>query len=309
MGAGAIFVVLFLIALFRFSYQSKIEVDLLINAHVVELNSIFKKIESSCKIAGFSEDKSYIDFLNVKEFSGSQIGSMVLVHPEKWQGPYLKESPKVQEKFYQILNTKNGYYILPGDGVKLADGKIIGKDVKIDYESDIEMMITNKDYLLFQDKPLAAKINFDEGTIQERIKQLAAIFKKINDDCKIIEFLHEKNQINFLNVEKFVGSEVGALNLAHPDKWHGPYMDYNPTYQNILYQVVKVGKKYFITPGNGVQLEDGKIVGKDILLSDKSVVDELVNKSLAIELNFAGAENTLPSDISTTVVAEGEVNE
>ncbi len=50
------------------------------------------------------------------------------------------------------------------------------------------------------------------------LAQLDDIFKRIHETCNIMSIDESKNSINFLTVEKFVGSEVGPLNLAHPEK-------------------------------------------------------------------------------------------
>lgn len=111
----------------------------------------------------------------------------------------------------------------------------------------------------------------DESTqIVQDITKLKAVIEQINHDATIIGFDHQQNWINFLQIKKggFVGSEVGSINLAHPDKWNGPYMDDNPTIQNKEYMVVRTKQGYFITPGQGVTLPNGKTIGKDIILDE-----------------------------------------
>src|SRR5690348_6473169 len=79
----------------------------------------------------------------------------------------------------------------------------------------------------------------DAGMIMaDHIAELKTTFEKIHHDCGIIDFDAQKNPINFLNVTQFVGSEVGPMNLVHPEKWQGPYMKDNPTIYHIAYQVV-----------------------------------------------------------------------
>ena len=41
------------------------------------------------------------------------------------------------------------------------------------------------------------------------VVQLRDIFHRIHKTCQIIDFDNQKNSIDFLNVEKFAGSEVG----------------------------------------------------------------------------------------------------
>jgi hypothetical protein len=120
----------------------------------------------------------------------------------------------------------------------------------------------------------------NEGVmIATDIAQLATIFNRINTTCGIIGFDHQKNPINFLNVTSFVGSEVGPMNLKYPQKWQGPYLPNNPTMQAIEYQIVRTDRGYFITPGDGVKLPNGKIVGKDIILDEHAHIVALMADS------------------------------
>lgn len=117
----------------------------------------------------------------------------------------------------------------------------------------------------------------------EDINNLKGIFDRIQATCRIISFDYQKNRINFLNVGEFVGSEVGPMNLAYPDKWKGPYVRDNPTMQTLEYQVVRTKKGYFVTPGDGVELPNGKIIGKDIQLTENTDIEQLMKTDLLIE--------------------------
>ena len=119
--------------------------------------------------------------------------------------------------------------------------------------------------------------------MSEDINNLKNIFNRIQATCRIIDFDAQKNIINFLNVGNFEGSEVGPMNLAYPDKWEGPYVDDNPTMQTLEYQVVKTKKGYFITPGDGVELPNGKIIGKDIPLTENTDIEQLMKTDLLME--------------------------
>ena len=135
------------------------------------------------------------------------------------------------------------------------------------------------------------------------IYHLANIFERINKDCTILSFDYQKNNINFLNVKSFTGSEVGPMNLAYPDKWNGPYMEGNPTMQGKEYQIVRTDAGYFIVPGDGVKLPNGKVMGKDIILkgdtniallaNDPSYL-EFNNKLLAMRLDISTKQISLP---------------
>lgn len=150
--------ILFVASMFMYWYQVKIDTNELISQQVIQLQQIFKKIDEVAGIVDFDHQKSYIDFLNVGSFSGSEVGAMNLRDPKKWQGPYLKENPTIQEQNYQIVRTKKGFFIVPGDGVVLSNGKIIGKDIIFDENADIPAMMSDPTMLNFQNKALAAPL-------------------------------------------------------------------------------------------------------------------------------------------------------
>jgi hypothetical protein len=148
------------ITFWQLYYQARQQTDEVIADDVTRLAHILRQIDETCKIINFKEEKTVIDFLNVVEFAGSDVGSMFLAHPERWQGPYLKENPSVQGIFYNILNSRQGYFVVPGDGVKLGNGMVIGKTLKLDKDSDIRTLMKDPKALFDKDsgKQLAAEI-------------------------------------------------------------------------------------------------------------------------------------------------------
>lgn len=144
--------------------------------------------------------------------------------------------------------------------------------------------------------------NFSDELIAQDVQRLGAIFKKIDDDCKIISFDYQKNNIDFLTVEKFVSSEIGPMNLMTPEKWHGPYLPDNPTIQGKVYQVVRTIKGYFIVPGDGVRLSNGKTVGVDIALGEQADIAAMTRdpqvlsfrgQPLAIKIGLGGVRSAM----------------
>lgn len=128
---------------------------------IARLATIFEDINTTAGILSFDYQKNRIDFLNIKKdgFVGSELGSMNLMYPDKWQGPYEKEMPRIQEEDYMIVRTQKGYFITPGDGVRLPNGKIVGSDIILDENADIEHMLHDEQMLSYQGRPLAAKIS------------------------------------------------------------------------------------------------------------------------------------------------------
>lgn len=158
--AGLLVFLGFAFSVYFYWSHNKDFTDALIVQDIKKLSSIFDSIKNNAGIQSFEHQKNYIDFLTVKDFIGSEIGSMNLNHPEKWQGPYVDDNPTVQDKYYLVVQTNNGYFITPGEGVKLANGKVIGKNILLDKDADVRAMISDKSYLLSEYGPLAVEIKF-----------------------------------------------------------------------------------------------------------------------------------------------------
>lgn len=163
---GVIFTAFFAFVVVKFISQARKANDELIATQIQQLSGIFKKINESAKIIGFRHPKNYIDFLNVRSFQGSEVGPMSLLDPKKWQGPYLDENLSIEGHEYQIIVTKKGSYIVPGNGVKLANGVVVGKTLTIDPKSDIEALMRDPKALLSGDKPLAAHVETYQNPVE-----------------------------------------------------------------------------------------------------------------------------------------------
>lgn len=137
--------------------------------------------------------------------------------------------------------------------------------------------------------------DYESELIERDVKLLAEKIKAIEKDCKILSFAGIKNIINFLNVKSFTGSEVGPVNLKHADRWKGPYMEQNPSIQGIEYQLIRTLKGYFVVPGDGVKLPNGKIMGKDIVFDEKSDIAAMMLNDA--QLQYKGKRLAAPVDI------------
>lgn len=167
--SGILLTFLFGFTIWIIFHYSPAYIDNLIADDIVKLKKIFQKINRDCKIINFKHTKNYIDFLNVEKFVGSEVGSLDLAHPEKWSGPYLHNNPVIQEQLFQIIKTKKGNFIVPGEGIKIGNKKIIGKDIIFDENSDIENMMRKPSLLFSSGRTLAAKLEFVDNTSQENI--------------------------------------------------------------------------------------------------------------------------------------------
>lgn len=152
------------LTIFEMLYRVKDDAGMIIASDVVKLRDVFHRIHRDCTIIDFDAQKNPINFLNVEKFAGSEVGPMNLVHPEKWNGPYLKENPTIYHTAYQVVVTKKGYFIAPGDGVELPNKKVVGKDIVLDKRSNIAKMVRDPESLLYKDKELSARLEIGAPT-------------------------------------------------------------------------------------------------------------------------------------------------
>ncbi len=175
---GTLFTVLLLATLLNFIYQKPAHPATMMAQDIARLAAIFERIEKECGIISFNYQKNPINFLTIKKdgFVGSEIGSMNLAHPDKWQGPYVNDNLTMQGKEYQVVRTNSGYFITPGEQVELPNGKWIGRDIILDEKADIAAMMHNKNELMFEGKSLAAAI------LTEKVVINAALLTALEDE-------------------------------------------------------------------------------------------------------------------------------
>ncbi len=159
LGVGIVATLLFIAVIFSYRYRSTDLTGNVIADDVQKLAKIFDAIHEQCGIISFDYQQNPINFLNVKSFTSSEIGPMNLSYADKWNGPYLEDNLAVQGKEYMVVRTQKGYFITPGEGVKLPNGFIIGKDIVLNESADIEAMMRNPQKLLFKERSLAARLN------------------------------------------------------------------------------------------------------------------------------------------------------
>lgn len=156
--ASVIAVIFVVMTIYYYWYQSFAVTAHVIDTDIAQLVTIFKRIDKDCKIISFDSQQNPINFLNVRSFTSSEVGPMNLMHPVDWQGPYVKDNLTVQGIEYMVVRTDHGYFITPGKGVRLPNGKIIGKDIIVDEHADIASMISEGHDLFYNGKRLAAEL-------------------------------------------------------------------------------------------------------------------------------------------------------
>ncbi len=158
---GCILATLLGITLYQIIQQIRTSSDLAIIHYVDEIEKALHMIDEQCEITGIINDRSYIDFLVVSKFVGSQIGPLTLRFPEKWSGPYMQQNATINGKQFELIKMSDGYAIAPGNGTKLANGNIIGTDIILDSTTDIDTLLTPEVGLEFEGKPLIRKLQLN----------------------------------------------------------------------------------------------------------------------------------------------------
>jgi hypothetical protein len=164
---GSTLLILFVWTLSYYWHEKPARAAQKIAKDIAMLAAIFERIEKECGIVDFKYQANPINFLTIKKdgFVGSDVGSMSLAHPEKWQGPYVQNNPTIQQKEYQVISTNKGYFIVPGQGVRLANGTTIGTDLILDKKADVPAMMQDANALMFEGKPLAAPLITEKTAI------------------------------------------------------------------------------------------------------------------------------------------------
>ncbi|MFA6527599.1 MAG: hypothetical protein WCT20_04200 [Candidatus Babeliales bacterium] len=142
--------------------------------------------------------------------------------------------------------------------------------------------------LMFFVRMYNSKPQYLASIIKEDLLIINHALTRIDKECHILTIRSDSTTVDFLTVQKFVGSMVGGINLAYPENWKGPYLQTNPTYQSKPYSVVKGLDGFFIVPGNGVTLPNGKTIGKDIIINEKTAVSPMLMTNGA--LTFKGSQ-------------------
>lgn len=161
-----------------------------IKSDMNEIEKTLNEIDKDCNILSFNNENIPVDFLNIKTFEGSTVGCMNLAYPAKWAGPYMRRNPTFQGKFYEICQTKDGFYIVPGHNVKLPNGLVRDKDFVINKTTSMTELAKQDGALNFKGEILAIKLNFKIGDwdspftknkiSEDKIEKFNAALKEFN---------------------------------------------------------------------------------------------------------------------------------
>lgn len=186
--SSTILSLMLLISLFKFYYNKPYFTAAVITNDVRNLDSVLACIDGKCTILQVTNNKVALDFLTIQKLDGELAAGMSFASPEKWQGPYLKKNPLLQERHYELVKAKDGYFIVPGYGVSLPNGLTIGKDLAFDEKTEISPMLRPGGKLAYKGILLAKKVSFKIGNWDpsfrlknSTINELNNLVKEFND--------------------------------------------------------------------------------------------------------------------------------
>ena len=180
------FALIVVVFVFRVFYARPRIIASVIADDIKIISLALEKIDAKCNILNVEDDISDIDFLNIEKFSGSQVGPINLAYPKKWEGPYLRVNPTVQGKFYELVRAKDGLFIVPGNGVHLPNGFIVGKDFSITPETYVRPLF-DKGALHDKGIKLGKQIEFKVGDWdpwllkEKKIKEVDRLMKEFHE--------------------------------------------------------------------------------------------------------------------------------
>ena len=153
-------VLLFMIRLF---YSRPYSVASVIEDDIKVISLALKRIDKECNILSIEEDYNEINFLTVKSFDTSRVGPLSLAYPKKWNGPYVSVTPTIQDKSYELVKAGDGVFVMPGQGVHLPNGLVVGKDFVVDKNTKVASLLQKGGPLTYKDKQFAMKLVFAVG--------------------------------------------------------------------------------------------------------------------------------------------------
>ncbi|MFH1461841.1 MAG: hypothetical protein ABIF12_02765 [bacterium] len=185
--SGCVLLGLLLFSIFKIYRTGPYFVTTVISQDIQMIVNALNEIDKECSILSIESDRNVIDFLTVVKFVGSGVGCLNLAYSENWTGPYIEINPTIKGRLYEIVKTKEGFFVVPGQGVKLPNKLRIGKDFQINFDSVISDMIKIGGPLNYEGKALAIKLELKVGDwplppskIEEKIENINAMLTEFN---------------------------------------------------------------------------------------------------------------------------------
>jgi hypothetical protein len=147
----------------RFFYARPYMIASVINDDTKIICTALKKIDYDCGILRINKNESNINFLDRPTAIMETVGPLRLAYQDNWVGPYLHSNPTFQEKFYQIVKARDGFFVIPGNGTILPNNFIVGQDFEINSTTVLQKLLQPNGFLNHNNISLGAKITFQLG--------------------------------------------------------------------------------------------------------------------------------------------------
>lgn len=185
--SSTLLLLLLAVFIFRLVVNKPYFMASVINEDLTKLSKALNDIDTDCNIMSVTQERCMIDFLTVEKFVGSEVGCLNLAFPKKWKGPYLKYTPRLDDRCYEIVSVDEGYFIVPGEGVTLPSGMVFGRDVKFSSSVSLKKLIAPGGALNYKGQPLGVKLEFKtqrtpyQSKHKESVKTADGFIKEFND--------------------------------------------------------------------------------------------------------------------------------
>lgn len=166
--AVSIRIIIFAVFLGLFAYY-QVGLRGFLGARIIdhEISAIVRILEKIDKDAAIvSIDTSHdaeLDIFQTESLKRAKIGPLTVEYPENWKGPYANRTARYRGECYQIVRARDGYFVIPGDGVTLPNGLTVGKDIVINDEQDAAPFLRDGGMLRYAARYLARPLTFSVG--------------------------------------------------------------------------------------------------------------------------------------------------
>ena len=178
--SSLVLIVLLGLFLFKVVYHRAYYLSSVIEQDIVRIAKILGDVDKNCTVLSVQGERVPINFLTVKSFVGSNVGGLNLAYPQRWQGPYLEVNPTHQQRFYDIVQTSEGFFVVPGEGVQLPNGFIMGKDIHIGYDTSVKKLLSQGGGLHYQGSVFGLQLSFKTGVWDAKVGAKRSTIDKLN---------------------------------------------------------------------------------------------------------------------------------
>jgi len=140
------------------------------------------QVDRYCHIETVTPGLHPLNFLTLPRPTERDFCGIELEFPKQWTGPYFSEVPVLDNTPYQLLKTEKGLFLVPGNGVRLPNGNVIGIDIVWHYTTEVAALAQQGGALWYDGIPLARHIPYGHyikpRNPEEKIRRLNASLKE-----------------------------------------------------------------------------------------------------------------------------------